>query len=62
LTTDGTLERKLARMAGCGSEVEHLPSIYKALGLIPITARKEERKGGREEGRNLARILSTNRI
>jgi hypothetical protein len=33
--------------------VEHLPSIHKALGLIPRTANKkrEGRKGGREGGR-----------
>jgi hypothetical protein len=46
---------RLMKMLGRCSVVEHLPSMLKALGYIPVQGRKEGRKEGRREGRKEGR-------
>ena len=41
-------QHKKIKRAGRGSVIEHLPSMYKVLGLIPSTTKKEKGKKSKD--------------
>jgi hypothetical protein len=42
-------KEKIHKDGGCSSELKHWPCIYRVLGILPRTAKKEGKEGRRKE-------------